>query len=117
MKSPLLASVLLAVAQLAAAQTQYNWRVYNNGGCDHNSSAAATFPPNPAPAGIADVDTCISVPQGIDWNRLEVGIGTLEMFTFCGDHCTGDVLETDDTGCNLPPPGCAIASFIGFPPE
>jgi predicted negative regulator of RcsB-dependent stress response len=41
-----LASVIVVV-QLTVAQT-FNWRLYNNGGCNENSSAAQTFPPFPA---------------------------------------------------------------------
>jgi hypothetical protein len=39
----------LATVQLALAQ-DFHWRLYSNGGCDHNSPASATFPPLPAPA-------------------------------------------------------------------
>ncbi|KAJ7205046.1 hypothetical protein GGX14DRAFT_397980 [Mycena pura] len=111
MLSPLLASGLLAVVQLTAAQTQFLWRVYNNSGCDHGSSAVQTFPPSPAPPGVGNMDTCVSVPQGIDWNRVEVGNGTFEVFTFCGDGCTGNVLETDGeaTGCNPAPAGFVLS--------
>ncbi|KAJ7205045.1 hypothetical protein GGX14DRAFT_569193 [Mycena pura] len=115
MKSSLLASGLLAVVQLTAAQTQFLWRVYNNGGCAHNSSAVQTFPPSPAPPRAGNVDTCVSVPQGIDWNRVEVGgsqaITAFEVFTFCADGCTGNVLETDGeaTGCNPAPAGFVLS--------
>jgi hypothetical protein len=37
------------IVELTVAQS-YFWRLYNNGGCNHNSTAAQTFPPDPAPA-------------------------------------------------------------------
>jgi hypothetical protein len=78
--------------------------------------------------GIADVDTCVLL-------ELEVGIGTrnclcphncasiyqgpwpVEIFTFCGDHCRGDVVETDDTGCNLLPAGFVPSVSVLQPPQ
>ncbi|KAJ7234962.1 hypothetical protein C8J57DRAFT_1527737 [Mycena rebaudengoi] len=108
----------LVTVQLAVAQA-YNWRLYNNGGCDNSSPASATFPPLPAPPRSNDVIVCVTTPQGIPWNRLEVDIrtGPLDIFTFSNANCTGSSLETIGSSCNSAPcDSCAIGSFIAFPP-
>ncbi|KAJ7837152.1 hypothetical protein B0H13DRAFT_2368304 [Mycena leptocephala] len=109
-------TTLLAIIEVAVAQS-YNWRLYNNGGCLHNSTAAQTFPPSPAPARTSSLDSCVTAPAGVAWNMLEVDIslaGPLDVFTFCGPGCTGAVLETQGSFCNSAPANCALESFILF---
>ncbi|KAJ7868122.1 hypothetical protein B0H13DRAFT_2351615 [Mycena leptocephala] len=104
-------STFLAVAQLAAAQVTFHWRLYNNGGCDHSSPATATFPPIPEQRrSTRDV----SPVPGIAWNRLEVDT-SVDLFTFCGANCTGSDLETVGISCNSAPAGCVLNSFLAFP--
>ncbi|KAJ6490144.1 hypothetical protein DFH09DRAFT_374870 [Mycena vulgaris] len=116
-----LASVLVAM-QLTVVHGFF-WRLYNNGGCDHNSPPAATFPPNPTAPRSSDLDLCINAPQGIAWNRLELdtsSAGNLDAFVFCSANCSGAVLETVAdlvNACAAGFDGCTIASFIVFPPS
>ncbi|KAF8187940.1 hypothetical protein K438DRAFT_1764648 [Mycena galopus ATCC 62051] len=101
-------SVFLTLIQLAAAQPDdYVWRLYNNGGCDHNSPASATSPPDPGPPAAGTFDLCLLAPQGISWNRLEVVVIT----TFCNDDCQGGSLTTFGSTCAGVLDGCVIGSF------
>ncbi|KAJ7864886.1 hypothetical protein B0H13DRAFT_1898950 [Mycena leptocephala] len=112
-----LASLHLAVAQ------DFHWRLYNNGGCDHGSPAAATFPPIPAPARDGTKAKCVNTPQGIQWNKLEVDTSCeslafslaislssqhcqiVDIFTFCHIGCTGSSLESVGASCASVPSG------------
>ncbi|KAJ7205644.1 hypothetical protein C8J57DRAFT_1541585 [Mycena rebaudengoi] len=105
----------LATVQLALAQN-FHWRLYNNGGCDHNSPASATFPPAPAPARNGTVTECVTTPQGILWNKLEVDHTDLAIFTFSNAACTGQVVDNEGVTCNSICPGCTIGSFIAWIP-
>ncbi|KAJ7925567.1 hypothetical protein B0H13DRAFT_2314365 [Mycena leptocephala] len=107
-------SIFLAIAQLAAAQVTFHWRLYNNGGCDHSSPATATFPPIPGSARDGVFDVCVTAPQGIAWNRIEVDT-SVDLFTFCGANCRGSDLETVGISCNSAPAGCVLNSFLAFP--
>ncbi|KAJ6570899.1 hypothetical protein DFH09DRAFT_1153305 [Mycena vulgaris] len=111
-----LASFLVVLTELSVAQAFF-WRLYNNGACNHNSTAAQTFPPNPAAARSTPFDQCITTPQGIQWNAIEVDTSQdlVDLFLFCGPGCTGQTQETISSVCNSPPTGCAISSLLGFP--
>ncbi|KAJ7464000.1 hypothetical protein FB451DRAFT_1403382 [Mycena latifolia] len=104
-------SVFLALVQLATAQ-DYIWRLYKNGGCDHNSPGSETFPPFPGPPGTGEFNECITAPQGIPWDHLEVGAPGLEIITFCNANCDGQSLTTDGSTCAGVAAGCVIGSFF-----
>ncbi|KAJ7603927.1 hypothetical protein B0H17DRAFT_1154602 [Mycena rosella] len=82
-------AALSFLVTIQAAAAQFNWRLYNNGGCDHNSTAVQTFPPLPGVPKTSNFDTCVASPAGIAWNRLETS-STLEVFVFCNADCTGN---------------------------
>ncbi|KAJ7463996.1 hypothetical protein FB451DRAFT_1403379 [Mycena latifolia] len=91
-------SVFFALVQLATAQ-DYIWRLYKNGGCDHNSPGSQTFPPFPNQPGTGVFNECITAPQ--------VGI-----ITFCNANCGGQSLVTDGSTCAGVTAGCVIGSFL-----
>ncbi|KAF7307578.1 hypothetical protein MIND_00552600 [Mycena indigotica] len=118
MQMKLTAASIFFVAQLAAVQA-YNWRLYNNGGCDHNSGAAKTFPPLPAPPRSIDFGVCVTSPQPVSWTNLEVDLSLnpqIDVFKFCNANCTGNSVEALNNYCSPAPAGCAIGSFIAFSP-
>ncbi|KAF1998694.1 hypothetical protein P154DRAFT_523964 [Amniculicola lignicola CBS 123094] len=98
-------------------RADFQWRFYDNGGCDHNSNPSDTFPSNGSPPGQGTVGNCYSAPTGIDWNRVEIDIffgngGGRGLQTFCNVNCGGGAsVKQQGTNCYLPISGCAIGSF------
>ncbi|KAF2964894.1 hypothetical protein GQX73_g8678 [Xylaria multiplex] len=52
----------------------FQWRFYDNGGCNHNSNPADTWPTNGSPPGQGDPSNCYSAPTGVNWNRVEIDV-------------------------------------------
>ncbi|KAI0535117.1 hypothetical protein GGR58DRAFT_23290 [Xylaria digitata] len=95
----------------------FQWRFYDNGGCNHNSNPTDTWPTNGSPPGQGDPSNCYSAPTGVNWNRVEIDVffpsgGSLGVQTFCNINCGGGAsVKQQNTNCYLPISGCAIGSF------
>ncbi|KAN0098322.1 hypothetical protein V8E51_013985 [Hyaloscypha variabilis] len=101
----------------SSALYDYQYRFYSNGGCDHSSSDAFTYPPDSQSPDQGTILYCNSAPVGTNWNRLEIdvlfptgsGVGVV---TFCNINCEGNYsAKQQGTNCYVPYPGCAIGSF------
>ncbi|KAF8166200.1 hypothetical protein BJ912DRAFT_1149960 [Pholiota molesta] len=89
-----ISALVLVVAALSTDVTAlgFNYRFYDNGGCNHSSPTADTFPLNSLPPLAGSSSECLSAPTGINWNRLEVdnslSTGEFILITFCHTDCT-----------------------------
>ncbi|OCL06336.1 hypothetical protein AOQ84DRAFT_390248 [Glonium stellatum] len=101
-------------------RTDFHWRFYDNGGCDHNSNPADTFPENGTPPGDGSYGVCYSAPTGVNWNRVEIDVffsssQSEGIQTFCNVNCQGGAsVKQQNTNCYLPISGCAIGSFMAI---
>ncbi|KAE9373715.1 hypothetical protein N431DRAFT_465992 [Stipitochalara longipes BDJ] len=100
-----------------SALYDFQYRFYSNGGCDHSTSDAYTYPPDSQSPFQGTIQYCYSAPIGTNWNRLEidatfpVGPG-VSVITFCNVQCAGgQSAKQQGTHCYIPVDGCAIGSF------
>ncbi|KDR77637.1 hypothetical protein GALMADRAFT_245782 [Galerina marginata CBS 339.88] len=108
--------LLLVGLSPAANAISFDYRFYNNSGCDHSSPAEDTFPLNGRGALSGSQDQCLSAPTTNNWNALEVdnpiNTGGLVLITFCDIDCQGArSSEQSNSNCFHPAPNCFIGSF------
>ncbi|CAJ2500071.1 Uu.00g029240.m01.CDS01 [Anthostomella pinea] len=90
---------------LLEKRATFQYRFYDNNGCDHNSNPGDTWPSN---GGQGAPNNCYSAPTGINWNRVEIDVffsngGSLGLQTFCNVNCAGGVsIKQQGTNCYLP---------------
>ncbi|KII89643.1 hypothetical protein PLICRDRAFT_558955 [Plicaturopsis crispa FD-325 SS-3] len=100
------------------------YRFYDNGSCDHDSPANATYPPNDSDPIQGVIGGCNSAPVGTDWNQVEVdwvsqystscdGVNTGDIvLIYCNVNCAGQSAELPiGDNCYAPIDGCAFGSF------
>ncbi|KAI0869991.1 hypothetical protein GGS24DRAFT_505251 [Hypoxylon argillaceum] len=106
-----------ADVSLLSKRSTFQWRFYDNGGCDHNSNPTDTWPNLASAPGQGDYGNCYSAPTGTNWNRVEIDVffangGSLGVQTFCNVNCAGGAsVKQQGTNCYLPISGCAIGSL------
>ncbi|OCK90254.1 uncharacterized protein K441DRAFT_680425 [Cenococcum geophilum 1.58] len=85
-------------------RSDFHWRFYDNGGCDHNSSPDDTWPENGTAAGEGTYGVCYSAPVGVNWNRVEIDVffsssQARGVQTFCNINCQGGASVKPGMAC------------------
>ncbi|KDR77636.1 hypothetical protein GALMADRAFT_138713 [Galerina marginata CBS 339.88] len=111
LKKSALLVVIVSLGPAAKAVT-FDYRFYNNSGCDHASPSQDIFPL----AGRGAQDQCLSAPPINNWNAIEldnpINTGGLVLITFCDMNCQGArSSEQNNSNCFHPAPNCFIGSF------
>ncbi|KII89644.1 hypothetical protein PLICRDRAFT_174496 [Plicaturopsis crispa FD-325 SS-3] len=117
---------LFFLSNLGTALAVFQYRFYDNGGCDHASATSDTSPPNDSPPLKGDPGNCYNAPLGDPgWNRLEIdwagqagnascGPNGFGAITYCNVDCAqGDSGLQIGPGmfCFANPQNCALGSF------
>ncbi|KAJ6565191.1 hypothetical protein DFH09DRAFT_1157826 [Mycena vulgaris] len=112
----LLAFSLIAGFVQPSMASDFLYRFYNNGGCNHASLPANTSPPTGTAAAAGSLGPCVNAPAVNVWNAIEISQSNLVVVTFCGADCIGPSGLTADKSCNLPSFSCTtIGSFFVVP--
>ncbi|KAF2811758.1 uncharacterized protein BDZ99DRAFT_560161 [Mytilinidion resinicola] len=99
-------------------RTDFHWRFYDTGNCDHDVQPPDSFPEGGSPPGDGSIGVCYSAPEGVQWNRVEIDAffadgGALGLQGFCNSGCGGAAsVKQQGTNCYLPTSGCALGSFM-----
>ncbi|KAF2491416.1 hypothetical protein BU16DRAFT_542540 [Lophium mytilinum] len=98
-------------SDLRIKHTDFHWRFYDTGNCDHSVQPPDSFPSGGSPPGDGSIGVCYSAPEGVQWNRVEIDTffadgGALGLQGPCNTGCGGGAsVKQQGTNCYLPTSG------------